>query len=140
MTRHGFRAGARLASSAESARASTRLPGAVVRGSLDDGMKVCLGLLESDPERFELAAVAWHTRWCAFQACVPFADSRAALAALEALSGQESAAAARALSRACRDVGLDEVAAVLDAWREERSEAVTALPTNSAKMQGPSTT
>ena len=109
-----------------------RLPSAVVRGSLDDGLKVCLGLLASDPDRFEPAAVAWHTRWCAELSGIGFAESRAALSALEALAGADPAAAGRALHAACRRHGLDEVGTVLDAWLERRSRPVAALPAQPA--------
>jgi hypothetical protein len=70
------------------------LPSAVVRGSLRDGLLVCLGLLASDPARFEPAAVAWHSRWCAELPGIGFAESRAALSSLEALAGPHPAAAA----------------------------------------------
>lgn len=95
------------------------LPGAVVRGSLADGLMVCLGLLARDPARFEPAAVAWHRRWCAELPGIGFAESRAALAALEALSGPDPTEAGRALRSAC--AGLEGVEEVLDVWLERRS-------------------
>ena len=109
-------------------RRGRRLPSAVVHGSLDDGMKVCLGLLARDPDLFELAAVAWHARWCAHLHDVAFADSHAALCALEALAGPEPSAGARALSATCCDCGLDEVAAVLREWLECRSRSAAVGP------------
>lgn len=113
-----------------------RLPSAVVRGSLDDGLKVCLGLLASEPDRFEPAAVAWHRRWCAELSGIGFADSRAALSALEALSGPDPAGAARALRATCLRHELDEVGTVLDAWLKRRSAPVAARPAQPAP-QGP---
>lgn len=89
-------------------------------------MLVCLGLLERDPARFDSAAAAWHARWCAFQPGLGLADSRAALAALEMMSGRERRRGARLLSRLCRTNGLDDVAAVLDACIENPSRAVSA--------------
>lgn len=103
-----------------------RLPSAVVRGSLDDGLKICLSLLESDPGRFEAAAVAWHRRWCAELSGVGFAESQRALSALAALAGKDPATAGRALRATCRSHGLDEPASVLDAWLRQRSEAAGA--------------
>ena len=103
------------------ARTPTRrpLPTAVVRGSLRDGLLVCLGLLATDPERFEQAAVVWHRRWCAEQPELGFAESRAALSALEALDGPDPEAAAAALRAVCPQTdGVDEV---LDAWLERRA-------------------
>ena len=95
------------------------LPSAVVRGSLRDGLLVCLGLLATDPERFERAAVVWHRRWCAEQPGLGFAESRAALSALEALPGPDPEAAAAALRSACPQT--DGVEEVLDAWLEGRA-------------------
>jgi hypothetical protein len=96
------------------------LPSAVVRGSLADGLTVCLGLLARDPARFEPAAVVWHRRWCAELPGIGFAESRAALTALEGLNGPDPAAAARALRAACRREGLEDVEEVVDAWLERR--------------------
>jgi hypothetical protein len=105
-----------------------RLPSAVVRGSLEDGLMVCLGLLVRDPDRFEPAAVAWHGRWCAELPGIGFAEARAALSALEALSGADPSAAGEALRAACRRRGLDGVATVLEAWLERRPPPVAARP------------
>ena len=97
------------------------LPTAVVRGSLRDGLTVCLGLLTRDPELFERAAVVWHRRWCAERVGLGFAESRATLSALEDLAGPDPVAAAAALRSACDgDDGIDDV---LDAWLERRSHA-----------------
>jgi hypothetical protein len=85
-------------------------------------MMVCLGLLKRDPERFEPVAVAWHARWSAARPGVTFAESRAVLSALEALTGPKPAAAARELSAACRQCGLDELVSVFDTWLARRSE------------------
>ena len=98
---------------------SRTVPSAVLRGSLRDGLLVCLGLLATDPERFERAAVVWHRRWCAEQPGIGFAGSRAALSALEALPRSDPEAAAAELRAACpRTEGIQEV---LDAWLERRS-------------------
>ena len=96
------------------------VPSAVLRGSLRDGLLVCLGLLATNPERFERAAVVWHRRWCAQQPEVGFAESRAVLSALEALSCSDPVAAAADLLAACPET--DGVQEVLDGWleREQR--------------------
>ena len=104
-------------------RPPERLPSAVAFGSLEDGMMVCLGLLKSDPDRFEPAAVAWHARWCSSHPGISFAESRAVLSALEALTRPEPAAAARELNTACGQCGLDELVPVFDAWLADRSDA-----------------
>jgi hypothetical protein len=90
------------------------VPSAVARGSLCDGLVMCLALLRSDPERFERAAAVWHSRWCAQTPGVGFAESRAVLDALESLAAVDPATAARALRSACHGTeGVDEV---IDAW------------------------
>jgi hypothetical protein len=99
-------------------RRPQRLPSAVVRGSLRDGLTVCLGLLTRRPELFEPAAVVWHRRWCAERAGLAFAESRATLSALEGLAGPDPVAAAAALRSACG--GADGIDDVLDAWLERR--------------------
>ena len=85
-------------------------------------MMVCLGLLAEEPDRFEPAAVAWHARWCASLPGVRFAESRAALCALEALMGPQPSAGALALSDVCRRHGVEDVASVLDMWLKARTE------------------
>jgi hypothetical protein len=92
------------------------VPSAVQRGSLRDGLLVCLGLLETDPERFERAAVVWHRRWCAEQRGIGFDEARAALEALEGLGGADPEAAAEDLRAACRET--EGVDSVLKAWLE----------------------
>jgi hypothetical protein len=94
------------------------VPSAVTRGSLCDGLVMCLALLRSDPERFEHAAAVWHSRWSALTPGVGFAESRAVLDALESLASVDPVAAARALRSACRDTeGIDEA---IDAWLAKR--------------------
>lgn len=110
-----------------SRRPGTRVPTAVTRGSLEAGMLMCLGLLAKEPERFEAAAIAWHGRWCAQLHGIGFAESQAVLSALEALAGPDSATAAYDLFVMCQSHGLDEVAAVFDAWLQRRSGSVATL-------------
>jgi hypothetical protein len=82
---------------------------------------MCLALVESDPERFERAAIVWHSRWCALTPEVGFAESRAVLDALESMVCVDPAAAGRALRSACEDSdGLHEV---IDGWLEKRDLA-----------------
>jgi hypothetical protein len=92
-----------------------------VHGSLEAGITVCLAFLSHDPRRFEAAAVAWHARWCRAAGPVAFADSAAVLQALEDLAGPDPAGAALELAQRCRTHGFDGVAAVVDAWREDRA-------------------
>jgi hypothetical protein len=112
---------------------SHHLPSAVVRGSLRDGLLVCLSLLERDPERYEAAAVAWHARWCRELPGVGFAESLAALAALEALAGPDPLAASRSLCAACEHDGLEEPAQVIDAWLARRSLSLASMQASSSR-------
>ena len=102
-----------------------RLPSAVVYGSLEAGMTVCLALIVDDRARFETSAVAWHARWCSAVGCIPFADSAAVLDELERLAGPDPEAAARELAERCRAHGQEDVADVLDAWCAGRSGSST---------------
>lgn len=61
--------------------------------------------LESEPDAFEAAAVAWHERWCAELPGIRFADAHAVLSALEALSGPDPIPACRALHTRSRRHG-----------------------------------
>jgi hypothetical protein len=102
------------------------LPSAVVRGSLEHGLLVCLGFLNHDRDCFEPAAVAWHARWCETVPGARIAESRAVLSALEALRGDDPPAGARALRGLCQEHQLHDLTAVLDHWLEGRSQPVTA--------------
>jgi hypothetical protein len=102
------------------------LPSAVVRGSLEHGLLVCLGFLSHDRDCFEPAAVAWHARWCETVAGARIAESRAVLSALEALGGADPPAGARALRGLCRQHQLQDLTAVLDHWLDGQRPAVTA--------------
>ena len=114
-----------------------QLPSAVVRGSLRDGLIVCLGLLARDPSRYEAAAVAWHSRWCRELSGVGFAESLAALSALEALAGPDPVEAGRNLCAVCEHDGLEELAQVIEAWLERSmpfgQTAADAPPANDAE-------
>jgi hypothetical protein len=78
---------------------------------------MCLGLLGSDPERFERAAVVWHSRWCAASPGIGFAESRAVLDALESMA-DDPGVAAPALRSACGETeGVDDV---IEGWLAKR--------------------
>jgi hypothetical protein len=95
------------------------VPSAVARGSLRDGLVMCLGLLGRDHERFEHAAVGWHSRWCAESPGTGFAESRAALDALESLAWGDRSAAVQRLRSACGETeGVEEI---LDGWLAKRA-------------------
>jgi hypothetical protein len=85
----------------------------VVRGSLDHGLLFLLSLVDRDPQLFERAAVAWHARWCRHVPDVDFRKSRAVLDALEALRGDDPAAAATQLREQCHECGLEDLETIL---------------------------
>lgn len=100
------------------------LPSAVVRGSLEHGLLVCLGFLKHDRACFEAAAVAWHARWCETVPGARIAESRAVLSALEALAGDDPSAGARALRDRCGQHQLRGLTVVLDRWLEHQHPPV----------------
>jgi hypothetical protein len=102
------------------------LPSAVVRGSRENGLLVCLGFLNHDRDCFEPAAVAWHARWCEKVPGARIAESRAVLAALKALGGADPSAGARALRGLCRAHQLQDLVTVLDHWLERQGQTVVA--------------
>jgi hypothetical protein len=102
------------------------LPSAVIRGSLEHGLLVCLGLLNHDRDCFEPTAVAWHARWCETVPGARIADSRAVLSALEVLGGADPSVGARALRGLCQRHQLQGLTAVLDHWLEGRNQPVAA--------------
>jgi hypothetical protein len=97
------------------ARGLERLP----RIAHDEALLVLLGWRD-DPHRFDTGAVAWHARLAGHAADLTLVDSECALTALRGLRGPAPEWAARRLSELSRRYGLDDVAAVLDAWVEER--------------------
>ncbi len=89
-----------------------RLP----RAPLDDALRICLGYLEEEPERFEPAAVVWHARWCMHAPELTFAEAISTLEAVQALRGPSATHAAHTLQILSDRHGLDEVAVVLAHW------------------------
>ena len=84
--------------------------------SLDDALALCLLLAESDPARFERAAVRWHARLCREASAVTIDESALALSALNALPGRGGDAAAQALASLCQAHGLDRAVLRLEEW------------------------
>jgi hypothetical protein len=96
-------------------RGLERLP----RVAQDEALVVLLGWRD-DPQRFDAGAVAWHARLAGHAADLTLVDSECALTALRGLRGPAPEWAARRLSELTRRYALDDVAAVLDAWVEQR--------------------
>jgi len=89
--------------------------------SLDDALALCLLLAESDPARFERAAVRWHARLCREVGGLTIDESALALSALRALPGGGGAAGVQALAAICERHGLHQAEARLEEWLVRRA-------------------
>jgi hypothetical protein len=96
--------------------AAAELPGV----PLADALALCLLLLDEQPERYEAAAVRWHSRFCR-EARPSLADAQLSLAALHSLSRTEPEAAATCLVALCEAASEPECARALAAWCKARS-------------------
>jgi hypothetical protein len=65
---------------------------------LADALELLLLMLESEPSRFERAALRWHGRYCRELMDVDLSEAQAVLACLAALRGGRPASAAHALA------------------------------------------
>jgi hypothetical protein len=65
---------------------------------LADALEVVLLLLDSEPSRFERAALRWHGRYCREARDVDLAEAQAVLACLAGLRGSRPEPAAHALA------------------------------------------
>jgi hypothetical protein len=83
--------------------------------NLADALAISLLLLDKQPERFESAAVRWHSRLCR-EARLSLVEANVTLAGLMAMAGQGRDAGGHAVLSVCDAHGLTEAAAVLDAW------------------------
>lgn len=88
--------------------------------SLDDALALCLLLAESDPARFERAAVRWHARLCHEVRGLTIDESALALSALRALPGRGREAAGQALASLCQAHGLERAVLRLEDWLDWR--------------------
>ena len=90
------------------------------RLSLADELAQCLRTLEEEPGRFEVAAAAWHARWCID---LPTLTLTEAQTALQAIGGPAGAEAAKVLRYLCLRHGQAGTAEVLERWIAEREPA-----------------
>jgi hypothetical protein len=65
---------------------------------LADALELCLLVRDSEPTRFDGAALRWHARYCREAAGVTLEEGQAVLALLAALKRERAPAAARALA------------------------------------------
>lgn len=87
---------------------------------LADALALCLLLLDRQPERYEAAAVRWHSRFCR-EARPSMADAQLALASLHSLAGPGGPAAADCLIALCESAAQPACATALMEWLPHRS-------------------
>jgi hypothetical protein len=83
---------------------------------LADALELVLLLLDSEPSRFERAALRWHGRYCREVMDVDFAEAQAVLACLAGLKGARPAAAAHALADLVYRRDLAQASDALNRW------------------------
>jgi hypothetical protein len=83
---------------------------------LDDALELLLLLLDSEPTRFERAALRWHGRYCREVSDVDLAEAQAVLACLAALCGGRPAPAAHALADLVHRRNLGRAGEALNRW------------------------
>lgn len=93
------------------------------RLSLADELAQCLRALEEEPGQFEVAAAAWHARWCIELPTHTLTEAQTALSALQALAGPTGADAAKVLRYLCLLHGQRDTPLVLERWIAERERA-----------------
>ena len=97
---------------------------------LPEALAICLDMIGS--ERYERAAISWHTRFCAYAPELSFYDAQRVMTALAALPGPEQGAAATQLARLSRRHGLGDVAGVVERWISTRT-----VPPSARARSGP---
>jgi hypothetical protein len=85
----------------------------VPRVPLPEALAICLLLRDQDPERYERAAVRWHSRLCA-EARLSLTDASLAMAALMVIASTRPVSGFQALAGLAESYGLDDVVSLLD--------------------------
>ena len=106
---------------------------------LPEALAICLDMVGS--ERYERAAISWHTRFCSYAPGLTFSDAQALMTALAALPGSKQAVAAAQLAALSRRYCLDEVADTVERWSAARPIPLAAprqpLPSRAARRSAP---
>jgi hypothetical protein len=89
--------------------------------SLPEALELLLLLLESEPSRFERAALRWHGRYCRELTDVDLAEAQAVLACLAGLRGGRPEPAAHALAGLVHRRDLARASEVLNRWGATRA-------------------
>lgn len=90
---------------------------------LVDALELLLLLLESEPIRFERAALRWHGRYCREVSDVDLAEAQAVLACLAGLRGARTAPAAHALADLVYRRDFARAGEVLNKWGATRARS-----------------
>jgi hypothetical protein len=80
---------------------------------LAEALELCLLLRDQAPEKYERAALRWHSRYCRELRDVGLNEAQAVLALLALLEGPKREAAANALADLCDSRRLGPVSLVL---------------------------
>ena len=88
---------------------------------LADALELLLLMLESEPSRFERAALRWHGRYCREVTDVDLAEAQAVLACLAGLRGSRPEPTAHALADLVHRRDLARASEVLDRWGATRA-------------------
>jgi hypothetical protein len=91
------------------------------RVPLAEALAICLLLLDREPERYERAAVRWHSRFCR-EVRPSLPDAQLALSALHALAGSGWEAAAQCLGSLCLAASEAGCADAVEEWLTLRGE------------------
>jgi hypothetical protein len=112
------------ATTAESIRDERHWSLVLPHAPLPEALAICLDMVGS--ERYERAAISWHTRFCGYSPEMTFSDAQALMTALAALPGSEPAAAAVQLAELSRRYWLDDVADTVESWVSARPASLAA--------------
>lgn len=91
---------------------------------LADALELLLLMLESEPSRFERAALRWHGRYCREVSDVDIAEAQAVLACLAGLRGSRPEPAAHALADLVHRRDLARASEVLNRWGATRASGL----------------
>ena len=83
---------------------------------LEDALELLLVILDSEPARFDRAAIRWHGRYCREVKDVDLLEAQAVLACLAALRGSRPASAAHALADLVHRKSLGRAGEALNRW------------------------
>jgi hypothetical protein len=88
---------------------------------LADALELLLLILDSEPSRFERAALRWHGRYCQEVTDVDLVEAQAVLACLAGLRGGRPEPAAHALADLVHRRDLARASEVLNRWGATRA-------------------